>query len=235
MRRLKIVTCSSEKRNEDTLLGKSLCNRYYADIPAFYDLEFVGINKRPLAKVYNEQIENGFDFDYIIFCHDDISIEDNSIGMKLQKAIGENSEYAICGVAGMTKARIAHKNLWHLMSMSGKPFDGASGAVGHYTGKDDTECFMSNFGPMPKRVTLLDGVFIAINVKKVREAGLWFDENYPTPFDFYDLDFCLTANKLGLKMTTWPIWIVHKSHGLDQSKMEEWEKGNKYFINKWTT
>ena len=57
-----------------------------------------------------------------------------------------------------------------------------SGAVAHYTGKDDTECFMTNFGPTPKRVVMLDGLFLAINVKKIQESGIRFDESYPSGF-----------------------------------------------------
>lgn len=193
----------------------------------FYDVIPIHNNKRSLAEVYNEALDTT-ENDYLILCHDDIKIEDSNLNEKIIQAIGPDSPYSICGPAGITKAKIAHKNLWHLMAPSGKPFDGASGAVGHYTGKDDVQCFMSNFGPMPQRVTLLDGVFLALNVKEVREAGVRFDENCPSKWNFYDILFCLDANYYGLKMTTWPIWMIHKSHGLTDINDEDWNLGNEY-------
>lgn len=229
MSSFEIVCATKEESFEFTLLGRT----YQRGIPSKVDLHIKHNNKEPLSKFYNYVIDSTRS-DYLIFCHDDVSIDDHNYLHKIVEAIGPESQYSICGVAGMTKARIVEKNLWHLMSLSGKPFDGASGAVAHYTGKDDVECFMTNFGTTPARVTLLDGVFIAVNVKEIREAGLRFDEECPSKWNFYDLLFCLEANKLGLKMTTWPIWITHKSHGLTSFEAEDWTKGNEYLINELT-
>ena len=230
-----VIVCASQESNQDnTLLGRSYHKgRSYETCmyDIHYALDFVANNKQGLAELYNSKIDEYSDVDYIVFAHDDISIEDVEVYQKVVKAIGDDSEYAICGVAGNSKCKVGEKNLWHLMGDR----DSMSGAVAHYTGKDDTECSMTNFGVTPKRVVMLDGVFLAINVKKVREAGVRFDESYPSKFHFYDIDFCLEANKAGLKMTTYPIWIVHKSHGLSDINNKEWANGNKYFYNKWKT
>tara|TARA_R110000765_G_scaffold7963_4_gene26043 strand:- start:57943 stop:58638 length:696 start_codon:yes stop_codon:yes gene_type:complete len=189
-------------------------------------------NTEAIAKGYNEFLDH-YDideYDYAIFCHDDVSIEDANLAEKLDKAIGDDSEFAICGSAGTSSCVIKDKCLWHRMHNDIKSL---SGAVAHYTDKDDTECFMTNFGPSPKRVIMLDGLFLAVNIKKVKEAGVRFDESYPSKFHFYDLDFCLEANKAGLKLTTYPIWMVHKSHGLEDINNPEWDAGNQYFKDKW--
>lgn len=230
MENIVIVTATSEKDDQESILYKSLFDGQVCK-PVFKNLGYRSQvnNKEHLAKVYNHYLDTIKDAKYIIFCHDDISIEDSKLYEKIDKAIGDDSPYTICGVAGNTQARIQEKNLWHLMGNK----DSMSGAVAHYTGKDATKCFMTNFGVTPQRCILLDGIFLAVNVDKINEVGLRFDENYPTGFHFYDIDFCLEANKKGLKMTTWPIWIVHMSHGLTDINNEDWNKNNEYFKNKW--
>lgn len=217
-----LVVASNNKYN-DTIFQKG-----YSRLCGIYNLRLFENNNRGLPELYNKCITES-NSDYIIFCHDDVSIEDSQLPEKIDQAIGDDSEFAICGVAGNQKCRVQDKNLWHLMGDR----DSMSGAVAHYTGKDDTECFMTNFGVTPKRCILLDGVFLAVNVKKIREVGLKFDEDCPAKFNFYDLNLCMRANELGLKMTTWPIWIVHKSHGLSDINQEDWNKGNEYFKKKW--
>ena len=224
-KKVAVVVSTKEERSCDTFFYKK--NGLY---PQGVDkVKYYTNNDQPLSKIYNEFLDSDHGYDYIIFCHDDVSIEDSNLYEKIDKAIGYDSEYAICGVAGNATCKIQGKNLWHTMNKRGS----MSGAVAHYTGNDDTECFMTNFGPTPKRVLLLDGLFLAVNVKKIDEVGLRFDEECPSKWNFYDLDFSLQANKLGLKMTTWPIWIVHRSHGLSDLDNEDWNKGNEYFKKKW--
>ena len=75
----------------------------------------------------------------------------------------------------------------------------------------------------------LDGQFICFTRKAV-EAGLKFDEKFQ--FHFYDMDVCLAANKLGLKVGTAPILATHQSLG--QSVMNpEFMTSQKQFIDKW--
>ena len=231
MNRTKIITVTTQEYLEDTLIYKSYYH-CHDDSTEVLDIHHKkNVDGDSLAVIYNDAINNNNikNHDYLIFCHDDLSLEDAQLLNKLDAAIGEDSEFAICGLAGNAKCNIQDKNLWHLMGDR----KSMSGAVAHYTGKDDTECFMTPFGATPKRVLLLDGVFIAINLKKIKEAGLRFDEDNPSEFHFYDLDFCLQANKLGLKMTTVPIWAVHTSHGLSDINNKKWVEGNKYFKNKW--
>jgi len=229
MNRVKIVSVSKEKYIDDTLIGNSYfgCHDQYnqvLDLKQIYNKD-----NQSLAKLYNQQIEQSKNYEYLVFCHDDVSLECANLPDKLELAIGDESNYAICGVAGTKKCKIQDKNLWHLM---GEKKD-LSGAVAHYVNKDSPEAFMTPFGSFPQRVILLDGVFLAVNLKKINEVGLRFDEKNPAKFHFYDLDFCLQANKLGLKMITWPIWLIHNSHGLTDINHKEWNIGNEYFKNKW--
>lgn len=221
-------TVSAVEDSENTLIGRSWENTYSEWVNFFY---YHNKDNKSLSELYNDKIRYAIDeeYDYIVFCHDDVTLDFRQLYENLYNSIGDESEYAIMGVAGNTKCKIIDKNLWHIMGDK----NSMSGAVAHYTGKDDTECFMTSFGATPKRCILLDGVFLALNIKKISEVGLRFDENLPSNFHFYDLDFCLNANKLGLRMTTWPFWITHQSHGLSDINHKEWNLGNEYFKKKW--
>jgi hypothetical protein len=184
-------------------------------------------NSLPLAQVYNKHIIEENADKILVFCHDDIVIEDLFLTDKLNEGL---EQFDILGLAGNTgPVNIQEPCLWHLMG------HGHSGAVGHFSGdsKQPSKRFMTSFGPMPERVVLLDGVFLAINTAKVLESGLKFDENNPSGFHFYDLNFSLDANALQLKLGTWPIWITHQSHGLSEVS-SDWEAGQKYFMEKYS-
>jgi glycosyltransferase involved in cell wall biosynthesis len=223
-KKIDIVVCSKGSY-EDTLIQKSFYNLNYGN----FCLKIVENNSRAISEVYNEYMDTS-DADYIVFCHDDISIEDSQLAIKINEAIGDDSEFVICGIAGNRKCQIKEKNLWHLMGDRKT----MSGSVAHYTGKDDVNCFSTSFGPTPERCILLDGLFLAVNLKEIKEAGLRFDEDCPSKWNFYDLNFCMQAHRLGLKMTTYPIWVVHQSHGLEDYNNDDWVKGNEYFKNKWS-
>ncbi|MBW8190829.1 glycosyltransferase family protein [Neiella marina] len=233
-KRYQIVAASAAATLEETLLYQSLLKLNHDN----YDvgLDVTTSNQQGLAALYNAKLDEYQDIDYIIFCHDDITIEDALLYEKVAQAIGEHSNFSVCGVAGTRECVIGEKNLWHWMykgfgTNAPQPF---SGAVAHYIGRDNSQCHVTNFGPTPQRCALLDGVFLAVNVKDLQSKKVRFDDNYPSKFHFYDLDFSLECNQAGLMLTTWPIWLIHASGGLSSTKNEQWAAGNQYFIDKWT-
>jgi GT2 family glycosyltransferase len=224
MAKIDVVSSSKYLDKDKTLLG---CFDKLDNI----DVHLVhNTGEKSLASIYNTYIDTS-EADYLILMHDDVSVEDSMIVEKIEEAIGDDSQFAICGPAGTSECVIQDKCLWHIMYNDIKSL---SGAVAHYIDNDPRKCFMTNFGPSPKRVIMLDGLFLALNLKKIRDKGVRFDESYPCKWNFYDLDFCLESNKAGLKMTTYPIWMVHKSHGLADINQKDWNKGNEYFKKKWS-
>lgn len=109
-----------------------------------------------------------------------------------------------------------------------------SGAVAHGVNKSMTHSFMTPFGVYPQRCLLMDGVFLAVKMSSALMSGVKFDETNPAIAHFYDLDFCLSANKVHLKMTTWPIYITHRSPGLESLQDPQWNIGQKWFLEKWS-
>ena len=192
-----------------------------------YDVDVVvrKQNKENIGKHYNRVIDMAVtdNYDWIILMHDDIQMDDYGFRDKLQEAF---KEYDIVGLAGAKQAEIKQPALWHLMSKQ----EDWSGAVAHPA--NDKQIFMTNFGPTPQRCLVLDGLFLAIKVSSLKPE-VRFDEDIPAIAHHYDIDFCLQANKHKLKLTTWPIWVIHKSPGLSEQD-KTFSKSEKYFIDKWT-
>ena len=147
-----LVVCCTQKMGEEvhnTPLAKSL--KKCQNIMHMY---YEG-NTYSLPSMYNKQINESHynNVDYVVFAHDDLSIEDNDLQGKLYKAM---EQFDVVGLAGTKNVVVKKPALWHLMN-NDQPFAGASGAVAHpVQGRDSVA--MSAFGPTPDRVILLDGV-----------------------------------------------------------------------------
>ena len=83
-----------------------------------------------------------------------------------------------------------------------------SGSVRH---GDPHAAGVHHYGPTPRACELLDGLFLAVNVSRLRERRVQFDTRFR--FHGYDLDFCRTARAASLRVGTWPIALTHASRG----------------------
>ena len=183
-------------------------------------------NKKSLHKIYNEAIDFALqeNVKQLVLVHDDVILE-NFSEQRLERLF---KKFDVVGCAGTTEVKLQRPVLWHLMGggfNSGNLF----GAVAHGT-QDDKH--MTAFGPYPKRVVLLDGVFIAIK-KEVFEKTR-FDENCPAKWHFYDLDYSMQCHKDGFKLGVGDILVTHNSPGLT-SFTEEFNQGQEWFLDKWKT
>lgn len=171
-------------------------------------------NTRALGACYNEAIEDAAADDVLVFVHDDVTLDDWTCGWRVQEAL---LHFDVVGVAGNKRCQ-RRQHTWHLQpalpgedeSVSRLPWDHGqlSGAMMHLHGD---ECRLSDYGPMPAPVALLDGVFLAVRAARLKETGVRFDASLG--FHFYDLDFCRTAAAAGLTLGTWPIAMTHRSGG----------------------
>ena len=218
-----LIISATRGKKEDTVLYKSL---QYQDNNR-YKLDMYEDNEQGLSTIYNNTLKtvSELEYDYILFVHDDVSLQDSMFQFKIYESM---KQFDVVGFAGTTKCVIKKPALWHIMN-NDKPFHGASGAVAHPN--DQGIVRMSTYGDFGTRCILLDGLFLAVNIKKVKETGLLFDEQFK--FHFYDLDLCLTANKKKLKMGTAPIWVIHKSAGLLNYNDKGFQQLEDKFVNKW--
>jgi hypothetical protein len=163
-------------------------------------------NTEGLSVCYNNFLNSNKVFDHVVFVHDDIFLDDLRIVEKLKRA---HSAFNIVGLAGGINPTIKAPSLWHLMCGG---FGGGNlrGAVSHPCGKE--QIMITNFGPTPSRVTILDGLFFSVDVRKINSVKWRFNENYN--FHHYDIASCIDANKKQLTLGVVPIWVMHASPGL---------------------
>ena len=118
-------------------------------------------NKEPLPVIYNQYLTKDTlkNHDIVVFAHDDLYVDDLKVKGKLDLAA---NGLDIIGIAGCLNPKIKQPALWHLMSDQ-KDW---RGHVAHSTPKEGV-IYMTTFGPTPSRVAVIDGLFMAVNLKTV--------------------------------------------------------------------
>jgi hypothetical protein len=219
-KKIKLVSvCKGFK--EDSLLYKTFNDKEV-------EVLFIENNNKSLSSLYNKFINSDYKDYIVLFVHDDVFIADGFLKEKSLEAIKRYDVFGVAGGYGGLKIENEKPSLWHLISNK------HAGFAGHYKDKLESSqnpfdsCWMTNFGPSPQQVLLIDGVFIGINVEKVLNKGLKFDEKCPSKFHFYDLLFSVNAKIKGLTVGVFPIILFHQSHGLTELT-EEFAKGDQYF------
>lgn len=228
-----IVSCTQKTKTEfsNTPLGKSIEKLKDIVTSRIFFENSLGISEcynKALQEIYNskDNIPN-----YVIFVHDDLWICDHFFKEKLEKGF---KQFDVLGLAGARSFSI-NRGLqnqygligWHLCS----PKEHWSGAVEHpYIDGEEGQTYWSYFGPTPMRCATLDGLFLAVNYKKINDNNIKFDEDFK--WDFYDLTFCLECNKAGLKLGTTNIACTHMSHGKGILK-DYYKQCQNLFIKKW--
>jgi hypothetical protein len=210
----KLVVASQKDKLEDTFLYKSLVTHGINP----NNVLFFGNNKQPLPVIYNEALDI-CKTKLVIFTHDDVYINCGDF----EKRIRYYSDmYDVFGLAGNTQITVKEPVLWHLMTER----QNLRGCVAH--GMDENNYMYTSFGPVPSRVLMIDGVFMAVNMP----CNVKFDESNPAHFHFYDLMFSLDCNLAKVKVGVGDIPIIHNSPGLSNVS-EQWKQGQKYFLTKY--
>lgn len=221
MKRLLFVVCTTLSPEE--FHCGCATRQFFADNDLQENLDFVVIyrNARSLAENYNRFLTGEYADAIVVFLHDDVQLgyHRRALGRLLHEA---HQQFDIVGLAGATKLELCHPTVWHGMQR------GASGGVACC---HDGRWLYYVFGPTPARCECLDGFFLSVNVERLVAFRHRFDEQFT--FHHYDIDFCLTANRLGLTVGTWPIWAAHFSPGLGSFGNPEWQASSERFCRKY--
>jgi GT2 family glycosyltransferase len=225
MDRIIIVSCTQKNKSdfEKTPLGKSILKlKNNAHMPIHSQIYYD--NKRGLCECYNDAIKEFSVYDehyssILVFIHDDVYIEDSFFSEKLVDGL---KRYDVVGVAGTTKWALKHPTVWHSVKCDW------SGMVPH---KLNGKYIVTKYGEYLRNCIVMDGMFLAVKMETFMKTELRFDERLK--FHHYDIDFCLTAKKLGLKQTTLPLWLVHCSEGRWQDD-PVWHESEKVIMGKWS-
>lgn len=199
-------------------------------------------NRQGLGTIYNQFLSADHADKILVFAHDDVRIEDLFFAEKLNEAI---QTFDVVGIAGnrrpdadclswFDRARplsgfVAHSLDKHPADSNGQtiPADARGETISADSHRETI--FVSSYGPAPAACGLLDGLFLAVNAERVLARGARFDERFA--FHFYDLDFCLNCAEKGLRLGTWPLWVVHQSGGSFDSP--EWREAAQMYREKW--
>lgn len=227
----KIVTATQLSEREfweKSALGKSL--KYYQNLRqpgVSYSVSLFVKNELGLSELYQNTIERCQASDmpskpqYIIFAHDDLSIK--SIDMFDLLLERFDAGYGIVGLAGSSSVDFKYETIaWHNTEQHFW-----SGFVSHPT---EDAFYTNSFGKYPQEVISLDGLFMAVDLEKIKGFQL-YDKTFT--FDFYDLDACMTAHHHGVKLSTVGIFTEHMSHG-GGIRGERYAKMQEQFVNKWS-
>jgi hypothetical protein len=187
-----------------------------------------GTTARGLSQIFNlvlDQTPAGTD---LVFVHDDVYLHDWFLSVHVAQAL---EQFDVVGLAGSSNPDLTQPS-WGLgfdadLNPTGwQPGLERSGAVNHF----DYGCpDVTVYGPTPRPCVLLDGVFLAVRTSLLKERGVRFDEQFK--FHLYDLDFCRSAQRSGLRLGTWPIAITHDSGGSFGS--ESFKQAARAYLDKW--
>lgn len=183
-------------------------------------------NSRGLPEIYNERIQAKSGPDVLVFVHDDVWLDDYFF---VDRVLHGLRGAHVLGVAGNMR-RVPFQPAWAFVNTAfawdEKKY--LSGSVAHGQAPFGG---VSPFGPAPAPCELLDGVFLAARKSVLMTTKVFFDPRFR--FHFYDMDFCRTARKSGLKLTTWPICLTHQSGGAFGTPA--WQEMYRAYLEKWTS
>ena len=218
-KRIYLVTATRAKTEEEFKkrpIAKSLeklCDMY--DLTQF-DFTVVKDNKEGLSTVYNRYLVEEHKNDIILFVHDDLILDTLFIVEHLRK-----SPYVVTGLAGARSTDLSvQKCAWHLMSRREEQL----GEVKHIK---DGVIWSSVFGPTVGQASVLDGLFLAVNVEEILKTEARFNTEFN--WHHYDIAFAQECFKHNVTMGVLPINVIH--YGLGDSMLtQEWKNSNKKFI-----
>lgn len=219
-----LVSCStaSEARAEELLLVRSY-RQNLSHASSRVDLDVTFENTRGLPEIYNEKLEAAAaaGYEFAVFVHDDVSIEESRLLEKLQQA-HRTQGFELIGLAGGQATSFQYPTLWHLMC----PKRFQRGAVGHFQ-IENTLQQQNAYGYWPAPVTLIDGLFMAVHVPTALAVGWRFNTAFQ--FHHYDLAGSLDAGLRGMTVGVFPIHAVHASGGLKSFDDPAWRQSDRIF------
>jgi hypothetical protein len=183
-----IICCYNDCTIYETMLYKSILKQINIEY------EIVAINNSNNqfdsaadALNYGASVANGHHF---IFVHQDMEFNNNCFLQSITKYLQELNN-AIIGLAGRIDKEGVYTNM-------------KNGSKNEFAGKLRVN--------KPTQVQTLDECLIAMN--KEVYSSIKFDTNICDNWHLYGVDFCLTANKQGIKSYVVPLEAYHKSRGV---------------------
>ena len=181
-------------------------------------------NSRGLSEVFNDCIEQADDNAILVFIHDDVWIDEAGFADTVIEGL---KHYDVIGVAG-NRRRLPNQPAWAFIDHQ-LTWDDQSNLSGRIAHGKSAFGEVEDFGAVPAECELLDGVFLASKKSSLKQHEVRFDTQFD--FHFYDLDFCRSARKSGLRLGTWLISLTHQSLG--DFGGQHWGEKYQCYLKKW--
>lgn len=220
--RVIVATKGSLEDFKNSNTGKSLISSCQVTSA---ELKLFSSNTQGLSQVYNQAIDESISSPAIlVFVHDDVMITDFFWGSRVRTGL---QLFDVVGVVG-NKRRVPNQPGWIMIDMQGAldSFSNLSGSIGQ--GDFFPPKKLDYFGPSNQECKLMDGVFLAASSETLNLYGLRFDPQFQ--FHFYDIDFCRSAEHLGVKMGTVDLSVIHQSYG---QLNDQWLHSYQLYLKKW--
>lgn len=181
-------------------------------------------NAHGLPVIFNAALERAQDNDVLVFVHDDVWIDEYNFSQQVAAGL---QQFDVIGVAG-NKHRLPNQPAWCFVDQqfTWDEKSNLSGQVGHGVNAFGQ---LADFGEVPATCELLDGVFLAARKSTLTANKVQFDLQFD--FHFYDMDFCRSARKAGLRLGTWCINLTHQSGGSFGTL--QWVERYQIYLKKW--
>ena len=181
------------------------------------------INEKSIFEAYEKGFKslNADDDDIVIFCHDDIDIitSPEEFKAELIRATGVKNAGFI-GVAGA--AKLSKQCVWW------QPENKLRGFSFH--GPSRSEMYPTYFGRLQAKVLVLDGLFLAVKAKVLKNISMRKPAQFKGEWDFYDLEYTLRAYEAGYDNWVVPIILRHESPG-ELVGRDSWHQNRLVFSN----
>lgn len=212
--------------SKDEFYKNSLFGRWFSLTERVdVDIDLYANNVEGLPKIYNESISKIIEDDVIlIFIHDDVFILDLYWDVKIRQSL---DKFDLVGVAGSTIFSELQP-AWCVKNVDLEWIENKFLRGRIYHGNSLENLCISDFNILTGEVKIIDGVFIAVKSKTLREVGIAFDERFK--FHMYDTDFCRSADNLMLKIGVCDISLMHSSAGVVD---DNWRNAYNVYYSKW--
>jgi len=181
-------------------------------------------NKLGLPDIFNARILNPDGNQILVFMHDDVWIDDFFFGDRIIHAL---KTYDVVGVVG-NRRRVPNQPAWPFIDAA-LNWDARSNFRGSVAHGIQPFGHVGIYGETPAQCELLDGVFLVAKKSRLNATKVQFDPLFD--FHFYDMDFCRSARKNGLRLGTWPICLTHQSGGTFDTP--PWKDKYRSYLAKW--
>lgn len=156
-----------------------------------------------ISKIYADMMESeDINENILVYIHDDIEFLRPGWGAEVLRLFNDHKDYSIIGIAG--SAQFDENGAWW-------NYEKKYGQVLH---RNEGKSWLTAFSPLLDKdleeVVVIDGLFMAIDKRKVKEK---FNRDL-YGFDMYDIWFCLKNYFAGCKIgVTTNIRVAHNSVG----------------------